>query len=198
MFFLLTGSVNSTNWIVTIYKLDIFNTRSWELHDLRSKRIRYKTDMWSKSGVCTLALTVAKTSSNYDRFPMSVPARSLLLLELALPLQQDGKISGPKVPMGTRESGDISEAGFMLCIIPTLLILSFFSNSRVLQTGVLQTGPKQFVEHHIVESSLKKKHFTNWILQTGFLQTVSVPINQVPCVSSCWGEKTHTCSLQRK
>ena len=35
------------------------------------------------SDVCTLALTVAKTSSHYDRFPISVPARSLLLFDLA-------------------------------------------------------------------------------------------------------------------
>ena len=37
----------------------------------------------------------------------------------------------------------------MLCIIPTLMVLSFFFNSRILQTGVLQTGPKQFVENQI-------------------------------------------------
>ena len=35
----------------------------------------------------------------------------------------------------------------MLCIIPTLMVLSFFFNSRVLQTGILQTGPNQFVEN---------------------------------------------------
>ena len=39
--------------------------------------------MWGISGVCTLALTVAKTSSHYDRFAISVPARSLLLFDLA-------------------------------------------------------------------------------------------------------------------
>ena len=33
--------------------------------------------------VCTLALTVAKTSSHYDRFAISVPVRSLLLFDLA-------------------------------------------------------------------------------------------------------------------
>ena len=35
----------------------------------------------------------------------------------------------------------------MLCIIPTLLVLSFFFNSRILQTGILQTGPNEFVEY---------------------------------------------------
>ena len=49
--------------------------------------------MWSICGVCTLALTVAKTSSHYDRYAISVPARSLFLFDLA---QQDENISGPK------------------------------------------------------------------------------------------------------
>ena len=40
-------------------------------------------DMWGMSGVCTLALTFAKTSSHYDRFANSVPARSLLLFDFA-------------------------------------------------------------------------------------------------------------------
>ena len=40
-------------------------------------------DKWGISGVCTLALTVAKTSSRYDQFAISAPARSLLLFELA-------------------------------------------------------------------------------------------------------------------
>ena len=101
-------------------------------------------DMWGISGVCTLALNVAKTSSHYDRFAISVPARSLLLVDLA---EQDGNISGPKGPLGTRENIDISEARFMLCIIPTLMVLSFSFNSRILQTGILQTGPNQFVEN---------------------------------------------------
>ena len=35
----------------------------------------------------------------------------------------------------------------MLCIIPILMVLSFFFNSRILQTGILQTGPNQFVEN---------------------------------------------------
>ena len=63
--------------------------------------------------VCTLALTVANTSSHYDRFAISVPGRSLLLFDLAL---QDGDISGPKGPRGTRGNGDIFEARFILYI----------------------------------------------------------------------------------
>ena len=35
----------------------------------------------------------------------------------------------------------------MLCIIPTLMVLSFFFNSRILQTGIQQTGPNQFEEN---------------------------------------------------
>ena len=67
--------------------------------------------MWGICDVCTLALTVAKTSSHYDRFAISVPATSLLLFDLA---QQDGIISGPKGPRGTRGNGAISEARFIL------------------------------------------------------------------------------------
>ena len=81
-------------------------------------------DMWGIFSVCTLGFTVAKTSSHYDRFAISVPRH-------------------------------ISEARFMLCIIPTLMVLSFFFNSRILQTGILSwfcfwfstTGPNQFVEN---------------------------------------------------
>ena len=40
-------------------------------------------DLWGISGVCTLALTVAKTSSHYDCFAIFVPARFLLLFDLA-------------------------------------------------------------------------------------------------------------------
>ena len=48
---------------------------------------------------------------------------------------------------GTRENGDIYETRFMLSIIPTLMVLSFFFNSRILQPGIQQTGPNQFVEN---------------------------------------------------
>ena len=58
--------------------------------------------MWGICCVCTVALTVAKTSCHYDRFAISVPARSLLLFDLA---QKDGKIRGPKGPRGTRGNG---------------------------------------------------------------------------------------------
>ena len=67
--------------------------------------------MWGISDVCTLALTVAKTSSHYDRFAIFVPDRSLLLFDLAY---QDGNISGPKGQLGTRGNGDISETRFIL------------------------------------------------------------------------------------
>ena len=35
----------------------------------------------------------------------------------------------------------------MLCIIPTLMVVQFFFNSRNLQTGIQQMGPNQFVEN---------------------------------------------------
>ena len=52
----------------------------------------------------------------------------------------------PMGPRGPRGNGDISEERFILCIIPTFLVLLFFFNSRILQTGILQAGPNQFVE----------------------------------------------------
>ena len=39
--------------------------------------------MWGIGGVCTLTLTVPKTSSHYDRFAIFVPANPLLLFDLA-------------------------------------------------------------------------------------------------------------------
>ena len=61
-------------------------TKLSQLHS-NSRRINMSTPgniiMWGICGVCTLALTVAKTSSHYDRFAISVPARSLLLFDLA-------------------------------------------------------------------------------------------------------------------
>ena len=42
----------------------------------------------------------------------------------------------------------------MLCIIPTLMVLSLFFNSRILQTGILQTRHKRFVEN-------QKQHLDN-------------------------------------
>ena len=41
--------------------------------------------------------------------------------------------------------------------------------------------------------------FINWFTYIFFLYQISwiFVINQVPCVSSCWGEKTHTRGLQR-
>ena len=35
----------------------------------------------------------------------------------------------------------------MLSIIPTKMVLSFFFNSRIQQTGIPQTGPNHFVEN---------------------------------------------------
>ena len=58
-----------------------------------------------------VALTVAKTSSHYDRFMISVPAMSLVVIDLA---NQDGNISGPKGPRGTRGNEEVSEARFII------------------------------------------------------------------------------------
>ena len=81
-------------------------------------------------------------------------ARSPSLFDLA---QQNGNIAGTKGPRGNRGNGDISVVRFILCIFPTLLVLLFFFNSRILQAGILQTGPHQFVENQFVE-----KNSTNW------------------------------------
>ena len=64
------------------------------------------TIIWGKCGVCTLALTVAKTSSDYDRFAISVTGRSLLVFDIS---EQDGNTSGPKPPRGTRRIGEMSQ-----------------------------------------------------------------------------------------
>ena len=123
---------------------DVSATKYAETSQAKNICRNFSSDMLGITGVCMLALTVAKTSSLYDRFAISVPARSSLLFDLAL---QDGNISSPEGPRGTRGNGDISEARFMLSIIPTLIVLSFFFNSWILQTGILQTGPNQFVEN---------------------------------------------------
>ena len=62
--------------------------------------------IWVIYSVCTLALTVAKTSSHYDRVAIYVPAMSLLLFDLA---RQNGNISGPEGLRGTRGAGTISD-----------------------------------------------------------------------------------------
>ena len=57
--------------------------------------------MWGIPGVCTLALTVAKTSSHYDRFAIPVPARSLLLFNLAVPgllISLTAVLTSPETP----------------------------------------------------------------------------------------------------
>ena len=65
------------------------------------------------------------------------------------------------------------------------LVLLFFSNSRILQTGNLQTGPNQFVE-----SSLQEKFYKLDLtfLQTGFYKLVFYKLVKY--------QKTHTRGLQ--
>ena len=60
--------------------------------------------------------------------------------------------------------------------IPTLLVSLFFFNSTILQTGILQTGPNQFVEYSLYKNNLRTGPYfsTNWIQQTGFLQIGSL------------------------
>ena len=55
-----------------------------------------------------------------DQLPLG-SLRDLRFLYVFAPVQhyQDGTITGPKGPGGVRENGDISEASFKLCIIPT-------------------------------------------------------------------------------
>ena len=60
--------------------------------------------MWGICDVCTLALTVAKTSSHYDRIAIFVPTTFLLLFDFA---SHDRNIRGPKSPGALEEMGHI-------------------------------------------------------------------------------------------
>ena len=114
--------------------------------------------------VCALAFNVAKTSSHYDRFAISVPTRYLLLFDL---LYQDGKISGSKGPWGTRSIGVISDARF---------ILQFQNSTNWCSTNwtCFKIAPWSFVEKRFYKLDIL-------FLQTGFanwfhtLQTGSIP-----------------------
>ena len=65
-------------------KFDLFTaTRKAVVYICKNRLFEDENIMWGISDVCTLALTVAKTSSHYDRFAIPVPARSLLLFDLA-------------------------------------------------------------------------------------------------------------------
>ena len=76
------------NFFVESFGLKILSQVTTKLSQLHSNpRNKYvnsrKYHKWGICGVCTLALIVAKTSSHYDRFAIFVPARSLLLFDLA-------------------------------------------------------------------------------------------------------------------
>ena len=75
------------NFFVESFGLKLLSqvtTKLSQLHsNSRNKNVNENIIMWGICGVCTLALTVAKTSSHYDRFAIFVPARSLLLFDLA-------------------------------------------------------------------------------------------------------------------
>ena len=121
-------------------------------------------------------------SPSHRPTPTTIASRSPFPLSLCSCSTSLSKM-GARRPRSTKGNGDIIETRFILCIIPTLLVSLFFFNSRNLATGILQTGPNQFVENQFVESSLEKKvlqtgpHFsTNWILRTSFLQTSSTPL----------------------
>ena len=113
--------------------------------------------IWSCPQCCYLAKGAKRPShttntKKFDRIPFD-PCNSIKRFDLC-PFHQKNStylqppnISGPKGPRGTRGNGDICEARFMLCIIPILMVLSFFFSSRILQTGILQTGLNQLVEN---------------------------------------------------
>ena len=76
------------NFFVESFGLKILSQVTTKLSQLHSNsRNKYVNSrdiiIWGICGVCTLALTVAKSSSHYDRFAIFVPARSLLLFDLA-------------------------------------------------------------------------------------------------------------------
>ena len=70
------------NFFVESFGLKILSQVTTKLSQLHSNSRNMSTPgniiMWGICGVCTLALTVSKTSSHYDRFAIFVPARSLL------------------------------------------------------------------------------------------------------------------------
>ena len=101
-------------------------------------------------------------------FASFVPARSWLLFDLA---QHDGNISGSKGPRGTGGNRDISEARFILCIIPKILVLFLFFTSRILQAGILQTVTNSKYYHRpVCRKKVCKLDLT--LLQTAFYKLV--------------------------
>ena len=105
-FFRQSGHRNSAKWVSKFGKVG-----KAIVYICKNRLFESEIIMRGIFGVCTLALTFAKTSTHYDCFAISVPARSLLLFDLAY---QDGIISGPKGPRVTNGNGDISETGFIL------------------------------------------------------------------------------------
>ena len=67
----------------------------------------------------------------------------------------------------------------MLCIIPILRVLSFFFDSRILQTSILQTGPNQFVENQKQNQDNTGRH-EKFAETSRFFAETSLPKRLVP------------------
>ena len=112
-------------------------------------------------------------TTSENRFRQCWTAHSSCHLVIAY---KHANISGPKEPRGTRGHRDISEARFILRIIPTLLVLLFFFSSRILQTGILQNWPMSKWDHDPVcwnnstywTSLFYQLSFTNWFSTNWF------------------------------
>ena len=101
------------------------------------KRLRLKTFAETFGMICGAYPVYARSPSPSQR-PASttIASRSpfpLGLFSCSTLLSKMGNISGPKGQWSTRGNGDIPEARFMLCIIPTITVLAIFFNSRFLK-----------------------------------------------------------------
>ena len=73
-----SGHRNSAKWASKFGKVG-----KAVVYICKNRHFENENITWGISDVCTVALTVAKTSYHYDRFAISVPTRSLLLFDLA-------------------------------------------------------------------------------------------------------------------
>ena len=81
----------------------------------------------------------------------------------------------------------------MLSILPTLMVLSFFFNSRILQPRILQTGPNQFVENQKQnQDNTGRFGMKNLPKRLNFLGETSLPKRLVPLTPAVHPFSTET------
>ena len=105
-----------------------------------AKRLRLKTFAETFRMICGAYPVYARSPSPSQRpAPTTIDSRSPFPLGLCSCLTSLSKMEIYAAPRGRgaiEGTGDKSEARFMLSIIPTLMVLSFFFNSRILQIGI--------------------------------------------------------------